>query len=105
MKLYATITSERASKGQGGNKYLDVIIKDDNKEDIIRLSIIPFKDDVGDGITATIWWAEHIYINGEHGLDAEITTKSKSQKGEDYKCGCEFGYSDPLCDKKHNFKI
>ena len=24
MKLYATVTSERASKGQGGNKYLQV---------------------------------------------------------------------------------
>lgn len=27
MKLYATITSERASKGQGGNKFLDIEIK------------------------------------------------------------------------------
>jgi len=26
MKLYATTTSERASKGQGGNKYLDIKI-------------------------------------------------------------------------------
>lgn len=26
MKLYATVTSERASKGQGGNKYLDITI-------------------------------------------------------------------------------
>lgn len=26
MKLYATVTSERASKGQGGNKYLDIDI-------------------------------------------------------------------------------
>ena len=26
MKLYATTTSERASKGQGGNKYLDIDI-------------------------------------------------------------------------------
>jgi len=27
MKLYATITSERATKGQGGNKYLIIEIK------------------------------------------------------------------------------
>lgn len=26
MKLYATVTSERASKGQGGNEYLDIDI-------------------------------------------------------------------------------
>ncbi len=27
MKLYATTTSERASKGQGGNKYLEIAIQ------------------------------------------------------------------------------
>jgi hypothetical protein len=27
MKLYATITSERASKGQGGNKYIDIVLQ------------------------------------------------------------------------------
>ena len=27
MRLYATTTSERASKGQGGNKELDILIK------------------------------------------------------------------------------
>ena len=27
MRLYATIRSERASKGQGGNEYLDIDIK------------------------------------------------------------------------------
>lgn len=26
MKLYATATSERASKGQGGNTYLDIVL-------------------------------------------------------------------------------
>ena len=26
MKLYSTIASERASKGQGGNKYLEIIL-------------------------------------------------------------------------------
>lgn len=32
MKLYATVTSERASKGQGGNKYLDIDIYVDDLE-------------------------------------------------------------------------
>lgn len=31
MKLYATTTSERASKGQGGNEYLDIEIKVDDR--------------------------------------------------------------------------
>jgi len=26
MKLYSTITSERASKGQGGNKYIEIVL-------------------------------------------------------------------------------
>lgn len=26
MNLYATVTSERASKGQGGNKYIEVVL-------------------------------------------------------------------------------
>jgi len=36
MKLYATTTSERASKGQGGNKYLEIAIQvelDNGKRD------------------------------------------------------------------------
>ena len=32
MKLYATTTSERASKGQGGNRYLDIDIYTTNRE-------------------------------------------------------------------------
>jgi hypothetical protein len=36
MKLYATTTSERASKGQGGNDYLDIIINQE-KENICRV--------------------------------------------------------------------
>ena len=31
MKLYATTTSERASKGQGGNEYLKIIVLNENK--------------------------------------------------------------------------
>jgi hypothetical protein len=82
MKLYATTTSERASKSQGGNKYLDIRIKDENKQEILTVSIAPYTDSIGDGVTAKIYWAEHIYINGHHGLDAEITTKGKKQKDD-----------------------
>lgn len=46
MKLYATITSERATKGQGGNEYLDIVIKSKlGKKDtpylIATLQVIP----------------------------------------------------------------
>jgi hypothetical protein len=38
MKLYAKTTSERASKGQGGNKFLSVVItvgEENEKQDIL----------------------------------------------------------------------
>jgi len=43
MKLYATTTSERASKGQGGNEYLKIEITDADKNllGIIQLSPKP----------------------------------------------------------------
>ena len=31
MKLYATTTSERASKGQGGNKQVEILLQVDDK--------------------------------------------------------------------------
>ncbi len=40
MKLYATTTSERASKGQGGNKYLIVNIQDEYKNNILTIGYL-----------------------------------------------------------------
>lgn len=45
MKLYATTTSERASKAQGGNKYIETIINDEHKKVIYHVSIIPYDGD------------------------------------------------------------
>ena len=39
MKLYATINSERASKSQGGNDYIEITINDQNKITICSLII------------------------------------------------------------------
>ena len=39
MKLYATTTSERATKGQGGNDYIDIIINDDTKRVIAQIQL------------------------------------------------------------------
>lgn len=32
MKLYATVSSERASKGQGGNNYLHIVLKVEDRD-------------------------------------------------------------------------
>ncbi len=50
MKLYATTTSERASKGQGGNNYLTIAIKDESERVQLLLTVI---NDNGT-VTATI---------------------------------------------------
>lgn len=41
MKLYATVTSERATKGQGGNKYLKIEITNDKKERLAMITVEP----------------------------------------------------------------
>jgi hypothetical protein len=47
MKLYATVTSERASKGQGGNQFLDVQLfygSADKSVPIGVISLYPLKN-------------------------------------------------------------
>jgi hypothetical protein len=41
MKLYATTTSERASKGQGGNDYLDIRIYGDEGVRFCKITVLP----------------------------------------------------------------
>jgi len=50
MKLYATVTSERASKGQGGNEWLDVSLTYKPKKgeafEFMKLEILPLNDGI-----------------------------------------------------------
>ena len=41
MKLYATITSERATKGQGGNEYITIGLYDKNETNIGYIKMLP----------------------------------------------------------------
>ena len=41
MKLYAKVTSERASKGQGGNEYISILLKNDKQEVLYGLNYTP----------------------------------------------------------------
>lgn len=45
-KLYATATSEKASKGQGGNKFITVSIGDESKNIIAELQAVIVNKDV-----------------------------------------------------------
>lgn len=44
MKLYATTTSERASKGQGGNDYLTITITNEDGENIAQVNVYNDKE-------------------------------------------------------------
>jgi len=39
MKLYGTVSSERATKGQGGNKYLDIQLTDDTGDNFLSVKV------------------------------------------------------------------
>jgi hypothetical protein len=46
MKLYATTTSERASKGQGGNEFLRIEVKGEGGEVLLSLTFEPTAEGV-----------------------------------------------------------
>ena len=75
MKLYATTTSERASKGQGGNKYLEIAIQvGDNREELAKIKVIPEVQEY-DGVE---YLSYNMYINGEF-FQSRIQQKGKKQ--------------------------
>ena len=45
MKLYLTATSERASKGQGGNEFISIDLRNEKAELLLGMVIIPRKED------------------------------------------------------------
>ncbi len=46
MKLYATTTSERASKGQGGNEFLEIELSIDNGNVIVGYVYLNVNEDI-----------------------------------------------------------
>lgn len=75
MKLYATVTSERASKGQGGNEYVNIncTYKDGGEtKTLSRLNLVIEGNEV------------KLYADN-HGVIASSTLKGKQQKGEGIK--------------------
>ena len=89
MKLYATTTSERASKGQGGNEYLETVynIMDKNTPSY-RVRVINDEEIGKIYFTVEVFffgkWQEKmndvIYIN--------VPEKGEKQKGECEQTGC-----------------
>lgn len=88
MILYAKTTSERASKGQGGNEYIEVQITDKNQKEIYNLVLIPHPEGflVIDNKKARIMKRQ----GGGYDIDSdqairsfeEIKAKGEKKKGE-----------------------
>jgi hypothetical protein len=72
MKLYATTTSERASKGQGG-KWIEIEVKDENKEIIAIMKFSTPPEGVKDKTLLGYWFSDEL-------LKVEI--KGNKQKDE-----------------------
>jgi len=81
MKLYATTTSERASKGQGGNEYLEIVVTGEDKKPFLEMKITP-KGDHYD-ISGYVMQAEHApNRRSEQFFKYEVLTKGEQKKGE-----------------------
>lgn len=102
MKLYATVTSERASKGQGGNERLDTYIRIGDREKVkfflgigvsengenYRLELVDMRDSSVDKVLAVI----------------EDSIKGEKQKGECKHDWCAYSVSELICSKCHLIK-
>lgn len=81
MKLYATTTSERASKGQGGNEYLITEILDKNRDKLLTLHITAAKSNLR---------GEHynIYLTNHQSEYIDMLNEAKGEKQKGEKCNC-----------------
>ncbi len=97
MKLYATVATERATKGQGGNKQLNISINIDSKEvPRFKLFITKREDDSTD----------IVFVDMEKPYPNEIySTKIKGKKKKDEQlCICIDGILNRKCTAKlHNW--
>lgn len=80
MKLYATITSERATKGQGGNEFLEVKIKDEGSYPLYIMRIYP-KTGIKP-LKLLLWKDKSVKLEEVETLENEKKLKGEKQKGE-----------------------
>lgn len=79
MKLYATVSSERASKSQGGQEFVDVIVNDSKKENICQLYVEQREDEIYIEFLDFSSGEKHIFSKE---LPEELPEKGEKQKGE-----------------------
>ncbi len=84
MKLYATTTSERASKGQGGQKFIEISVNGEDEQIFFKAYITLNKESKPLIATYTTKGVHKSDFNTFEGYCAlvDYDTKGKSQKGE-----------------------
>ena len=104
MKLYATITSERATKGQGG-KWLKIEILDENKKHLGIINVFPQDKDNPYGLISYKWFvgtSEGWQVRSEGILEAK-DTEVQDKRGEQQRsencpfCGTHLKLTDYMC--------
>ena len=96
MKLYATVTSERASKGQGG-EYLDIEIKNEDK---MCVAVVKVRPDRLNGQSITIWHdgKTDVSTHKDSAWNREIyDSPYQVAKGEKKKGECKHGQAAAIC--------
>lgn len=100
MKLYATTTSERASKGQGG-EYIVINIQDKNKKPFLKMLVHPNFEKDGQVIA---WWYDrkNTYVVDtfyeESAINSLIENNTKGkQKKDECSEGCTISQSTSCC--------
>lgn len=108
MKLYATVTSERASKGQGGNSHIDIDITVDDKLQEKACKIV-VSYDKHEGID--IYYVDYYEPDAEYGTNLLTLEKrngklvlqgSEDIKGEKQKGECYYATEDTNFCETHN---
>lgn len=96
MKLYATTTSERASKGQGGNEYLEIELSIDGGSQTVGYIYLNVNEDIKNhGDKQNEWLVQYtpnkdtdpdIIAQGHYTPKKTATLKGNKQKGEHMHC-------------------
>lgn len=89
MKLYATVTSERASKGQGGNEFIQLEVQGTKpySEKLLDIHLKP--DEYGHayviGVSGSISLLRAIIDHANGDIERQLREKSKGEKQKDEK--------------------
>lgn len=95
MKLYATVQSERATKGQGGQKFINIEVKDEKENIIVSGRLETFDNGISIYFT-TIGQSHNQSINSFYNYFTD--QKGKKQKDEKT-CKHEFPSFHGTCQK------